>query len=125
MKRKNIIILNIEDDESNQFLIEMLFDAPRYHVVNVTSGYEGVAKEKECNPDIIFLDLSLPDSSGFEIIEKLKCQNKEVKIVVVSANSYRSTKLRCERLGCSDYFTKPIDTEVFVDKIDQIISRGP
>ncbi|MBN2224881.1 MAG: sigma-54-dependent Fis family transcriptional regulator [Deltaproteobacteria bacterium] len=101
-------ILIIEDDKFfNKFLAECLADKG-YHVHAVTTGTEGLEIIRTAPPDLVLLDLMLPDISGLEILEKVKEVYETPQIIMLTGHASIETAIEAIKLGASDYLTKPI-----------------
>lgn len=119
MKQK---ILIIEDDRSVQLLLKRIFEHHHYKLNIVSSGEEGLFEIKNFNPDLLILDLGLPDIDGLEVIHKAKliCN---VPILVLSARADSGEKVACLDLGAEDYVTKPFDADELLARIRVLIRR--
>jgi PAS domain S-box-containing protein len=128
-----VSILYIEDNRANLALIEELFSSyPEITLHSAARGLEGVANAKETLPDLILLDLHLPDLSGEEVLVHLRgdTRTRSIPVVVISADA---TPRQIERLtarGAREYLTKPIDLDRLVSVLttaltDEISPRLP
>lgn len=120
---KNIFkIFYIEDNQANLALIEHTLS--RYSNIQLSSafnGRQGIQKIQEYIPDLILLDMGLPDMEGLDVLRELKTnqQTKDIPIVVLSANALQSHINKSKDLGIERYLTKPIDIQEFADVINQ------
>jgi len=119
MKKRVLIV----EDDSNlaAFMRENLlyegFD------VNVAGdGTSALARARTFMPDLIVLDIMLPDTSGFELCAALR-RNGRVPVLIVSARSHKTDKLRGLNLGADDYITKPFDLDEFVARVHAVLRR--
>jgi PAS domain S-box-containing protein len=124
-ENKKGTILYIEDNQPNIELIEQILISHRTNINLVTTmnGQEAVELAKKVKPNLILLDLNLPDIHGYEVIRKLK-ENltiRDIPVVVVSADAMKSQIERLKNAGAVDYLTKPLNIPVFLDVIDQYI----
>ena len=103
---KNARILIIEDDKYISNFIEVSLNKDNYEVISASSAADGLFKFSQYKPEIIILDLGLPDRDGLEIIGELR-EFSEVPIIVVSARGLEKDKIEALDLGASDYVTKP------------------
>jgi two-component system KDP operon response regulator KdpE len=99
-------VLIIEDDAVVQHFLRSVLER-EYQVIQATSGNDGLAKAAQCAPDIVLLDLGLPDIDGLELVSGLR-EWMEVPIVVLSSRENESTKVSALDAGADDYLTKPI-----------------
>lgn len=118
-------ILYIEDNLSNIELIEQILLTNRPHVKLVTSttGKEIVKIAEESKPELILLDLNLPDINGAEILKLLINNNKtkDIPVVIVSADAMQKQIEKLIKAGAKKYITKPLDIAVFLKTIDEFV----
>ena len=99
-------ILVVEDDAPVRNLITVTLSAEDYAVFTAASGAEAVSEAASRNPDIILLDLGLPDRDGVEVIEKVRSWT-DTPIIVISARDEDADKIGALDAGADDYITKP------------------
>jgi PAS domain S-box-containing protein len=105
-------VLYIDDNRDNvelmQAMLEMIGDICLFPE---TTGRTGLLKALEMKPDLILLDLSLPDMTGIEVLKRLKMHEntKEIPVYIVSADAFETSIKEALANGCTDYITKPID----------------
>lgn len=110
-------ILLVEDDESIREVFKLMLetDAPfdNLSVDTVSSGREAISYVKTTKPDIVLLDLTLPEEHGFEVFKSLKSleNRSDLSIVAVTAHNLRDLEREASQLGFAGYITKPIDFE--------------
>ena len=121
----NKTILVIEDNDDNMSLITQLLESAGKTVVKATTGMEGYEKTLELRPDIVLLDIQLPDIEGTEVLQMIR-SNKEVEdIAVVAVTSYAMAGDR-EKLmaaGCNGYIKKPIDPFRILEELEIILKE--
>ncbi|MBT3630245.1 MAG: response regulator [Candidatus Marinimicrobia bacterium] len=121
----NKTILVIEDNDDNMSLITQLLESAGKTVVKATTGMEGYEKTLELRPDIVLLDIQLPDIEGTEVLQMIR-SNKEVEdIAVVAVTSYAMAGDR-EKLmaaGCNGYIEKPIDPFRILEELEIILKE--
>lgn len=111
-------ILHIEDNTSNLRLVErILAQLGDYELVTATQGRLGLALAREHRPDLILLDLHLPDVPGREILRDLRRDpaTRTIPIVIISADATKTQMDRLAQDGASGYLTKPLDIAAFVE----------
>jgi two-component system KDP operon response regulator KdpE len=106
MMEENITVLIVEDDKYIMSLTTIYLKDEGYKTVAAITGKEAVALFYANNPDIILLDLGLPDMDGIEVIRQIR-EKSSAPIIVVSAREEESEKIRALDLGADDYMTKP------------------
>jgi PAS domain S-box-containing protein len=116
-------ILYIEDNASNTELVEHILLNLRstIHLVSSTKGAKAVSLANEYAPDLILLDLDLPDIQGFEVIGLLQAEEKTkgIPVVIISADAMPQQIERLMKAGSKDYLTKPLDIRAFLQVVDE------
>jgi DNA-binding response OmpR family regulator len=112
-------ILVIEDSPSEAAIVRKVFEEEGLEVDVATTGEEGVKKAVEMKPDLVLLDLILPDISGYEVCTKLKAEDSLSKtiIVVLSIKDDFNDIVKAFTLGVDDYIIKPPRPEFLAKKI--------
>ncbi len=103
---ENITVLIVEDDKYIMSLTTIYLKDEGYKTIAAITGKEAIILFYANNPDIILLDLGLPDMDGMDVIKQIREQSN-VPIIVVSAREEESEKIRALDLGADDYMTKP------------------
>lgn len=112
----NPLILIVEDDRPICKFMKVSLEAQGYKCIETQYGNEGVALVFSHNPDLIILDLGLPDIDGIEVIEKIRPITK-AKIIVVSARGHEREKVKALDCGADDYLTKPFSVAELLARI--------
>ena len=116
-------ILYIEDNEVNVLLVEQLVGSIEgLSIVSEPDGTRGVARARELRPDLILLDMQLPDFDGFEVLEQLRAhvETSRIPCIALSANAMPEDITRAMSVGFTDYWTKPIDLKAFVANLREL-----
>ncbi|MCX8083748.1 MAG: response regulator [Calditerrivibrio sp.] len=118
-------ILYVEDNFDNYKLVEFILTKSGFSVMNAIDGLDAIEKAEMYNPDLILMDINLPNLKGFEAatLLKSKAKTKDIPIVVLTAAYSNEYKVMAEKLGCAGYFTKPIDPLSFSEDIKKILSK--
>ena len=109
-------ILIVEDDSSIRNLMTTTLKAHGYNFLTAANGASAILEASSHNPDIIFLDLGLPDMDGIEVIKKIRTWSN-MPIIVVSARSEDSDKIGALDAGADDYLTKPFSVEELLARL--------
>lgn len=109
-------ILVVEDDTPIRNLISTTLKAHDYKYITAKDGENAIIQASTHNPDIILLDLGLPDTDGIEIIKKIRTWSN-VPIIVISARNEDSDKINALDNGADDYLTKPFSVEELLARI--------
>lgn len=112
--KANIII--IEDEKNIYSFIERVLEPQNYKVTCAYTGREGLQIITSGHPDVILLDLGLPDMDGLELIEKVRTWSS-IPIIVISARTMEKSKVAALDLGADDYLTKPFGTNELLARI--------
>ncbi|HKJ64015.1 MAG TPA: response regulator [Desulfopila sp.] len=117
-------ILYIEDDPSLRQLVDfMLQKRDDVRFLQEETGAAGIQTARECRPDIILLDLSLPDISGYEVLPRLKNDNGTgaIPVIALSGDSLPEDVARGIEAGFDAYLTKPLGVSDFYSLIDRML----
>ncbi len=114
-------VLHIEDDPVNRRLVTKLLNAAGHQVVDATTGLEGIRRAAEVNPDLVLVDINIPDLDGYEVTLRLRGipALAATPIVAITAEGDRETSLA---VGCDGFLGKPIDARIFARKIERFLS---
>lgn len=113
---RNVLLLVVEDDPSVRNLITTTLKAHDYRYLTAENGASAILEATSHNPDIILLDLGLPDMDGIEIIRKIRTWSN-VPIIVISARSEDTDKIDALDAGADDYLTKPFSVEELLARL--------
>ena len=111
-----LLILVVEDDASVRNLITTTLKAHDYRYLTAPTGQAAVLEASSHNPDIVLLDLGLPDIDGVEVIEKIRTWSN-MPIIVISARSEDTDKIDALDAGADDYLTKPFSVEELLARL--------
>ena len=109
-------ILVVEDDQSVRNLMTTTLKAHDYHFLTAQNGDMGILEASSHNPDIVLLDLGLPDMDGIEVIKKIRTWSN-MPIIVISARSEDTDKIDALDAGADDYLTKPFSVEELLARL--------
>ncbi len=101
--------LVIDDEPQMRRLLRIALEGNGYHVVDAATGKDGVLEAAQCRPDIVLLDLGLPDLDGTEVLKRLR-EWSRVPVVVLSVRDREADKIAALDAGADDYVTKPFST---------------
>lgn len=115
-------ILVVEDDNSVKNLITTTLKAHDYHFLTAENGEVAILEAASHNPEIMLLDLGLPDIDGIEVIKRVRTWS-QMPIIVISARSEDADKIEALDAGADDYITKPFSVEELLARIRVTIRR--
>ena len=124
MKRR---IAVVEDNPDNRMLVEAILDE-LYDIVEFETGQQAVAELVEAEPDLILLDISLPEMDGTEVLEWIREQESlaRLPVIALTAHAMAGDREKYLDLGFDDYLTKPIiDETVLMGAIERCLSETP
>jgi two-component system cell cycle response regulator DivK len=112
-------ILVVEDNELSMKLVNDLLEFHDYEIFKATRGADAVRITREARPDLILLNLQLPDMSGLEVAHTLKADEttRAIPIVAVTAFAMRGDEERARAAGCDGYVPKPIRIQEFIQTV--------
>lgn len=119
--RKKPKILIIEDDLNALKLLQFYLENQGYDLMKALNGAEGIRLAKEYRPNVITLDIMLPDKSGWEVLEALKAMPETEKIPVILITAFEDRDLGY-RLNATRYFVKPVDRQELLQAVNQLSS---
>ena len=118
-------ILLVEDNEMNRDMLTRRLERRGFQVVSVETARQGIDYAEQQRPDLIIMDLSLPEMDGLEATRRLKAQPSTVDIPVLAltAHALVDDRERALAAGCADFDTKPVDMPRLLDKMSRLL--GP
>jgi two-component system KDP operon response regulator KdpE len=123
MTESRPLILLIEDEARMRKFVRITLDSNGYRVVEASTGEEGVTLASMHTPDVVVLDLALPDIDGFEVTRRIR-EWSAVPILVLSARGQEQDKVRALNDGADDYLTKPFGPAELVARLGVAIRHA-
>ncbi|MEI6516924.1 MAG: response regulator transcription factor [bacterium] len=123
MKRQQTVLI-VEDDESLMLGLEENLAVAGYRVLKAVTGSAGIRQAVDRKPDVILLDLTLPDISGYEVCRTLREGHSAVPIIMLTARKEESEKLMGFETGADDYVTKPFSVKELLARVKAILMRA-
>jgi CheY-like chemotaxis protein len=119
------VVLVVEDFEDNRFMMRRLLEMSGYRVVEAVNGNQAVERAISERPDIILMDLSLPQLDGLAATRRIRAQDGMRKVPIVAVSAHDSADFHAEALaaGCNEYVTKPIDFDRLVELLGRLTTR--
>ena len=121
-----IRIAVIEDNKVNIDLIRYQLEVEGFEVVIAETGVKGLKMIRDQDPDLVILDVGLPDIDGFELCQILRSdeRTKNCPIIMLTARTEDSNRIEGLKLGADDYITKPYNTEELILRIRNLLKRS-
>ncbi|MBA7640052.1 Polar-differentiation response regulator DivK [subsurface metagenome] len=116
-------VLVVEDNEDNLYLIRFILEGNGFEVIEARDGAEGVELAINKKPDLILMDIQLPDINGMEVTRRIRASEADSDIPIIALTSYAMTGDREQALnaGCTGYLEKPINTETIMAEIKKYL----
>ncbi len=121
MNQKKILL--VEDEKGIRNVLRDNLEYEGYSIIEADDGLKGLEIARNENPDLIILDLMLPQMHGYDFIKQLKKTHPAIPIIIVSAKSEEIDKIKGLDLGADDYITKPFQIRELVSRIKAIFRR--
>jgi len=120
-------ILYVEDNPDSMRLIQRVLKARGYEVYGAENGLDGVSMAEELKPDLILLDINLPDIDGYEVTRRIRnsqvaCLSTAI-IIAITANVLKGHVERVLAAGCDAYMPKPIDIQELWERVEAYRSK--
>lgn len=116
------LILVVDDDKAIRSLITTTLETQEYRYHAVSNGMQGILEVASQKPDVLLLDLGLPDMDGIKVIQKVRSWSN-VPIIVISSRSEDKDKIQALDLGADDYLTKPFSIDELLARIRVVLRR--
>jgi CheY-like chemotaxis protein len=118
-------ILLVEDNEMNRNMLMRRLVRRGYDVVTATNGLEALEKAQSEKPDLVLMDLSLPEMDGWEAMRRLRADahSKSLRIIALTAHAMAEDRRKATDAGCDDFDTKPVDIERLITKMTALLAR--
>jgi len=119
-------VLIVEDNELNMKLFHDLLDAHGYRTLQTRTGMEALRLAREHRPDLILMDIQLPEVSGLEVTKWLKDDDdlREIPVIAVTAFAMKGDEARIRQGGCEAYISKPISVVTFLAAVRRYLGEA-
>jgi len=116
-------ILYIEDNADNRLLVRRILMAEDYEILEAEDGFTGIALAEKEHPNLILMDMNLPEINGYDLTRQLRkipgLQN--IPIIAMTANVMHGDREKAMEAGCNGYIPKPIDVDALPRQIEQFL----
>jgi two-component system cell cycle response regulator DivK len=121
----DVCILYIEDNAENRLLVRRILEAEGYSVIEATDGLVGLEMAAQMQPDLILLDINLPEIDGYDLARRFRDTPglQQVPILAITANVMQGDRERTLEAGCDGYIQKPIDVYRLPEQIRAALQR--
>ena len=116
-------ILVIEDNEDNLSLMRLLLERANYEVLVASNGFAGLELARAEQPNLILLDLAMPELDGWEVATELKNDivTRDIPIIVVTAHALPKDRERAAEAGCDAFIVKPFSVSKLINEIENLL----
>jgi CheY-like chemotaxis protein len=116
-------ILIVEDNEMNRDMLSRRLERKGYEVIMAMDGRRGLAAARSEAPDLILMDMSLPEIDGWEVARQLKSDTttRSIPVIALTAHAMTSDRQKALEAGCDDYDTKPVEFQRLLTKIQTML----
>jgi CheY-like chemotaxis protein len=123
MDKKTILV--VEDNMDNYELVRVILEHGGYDVFLAVNGRDGVDAARLQHPDLILMDLSLPEMDGWNAAERIKADplTKDIPIYALTAHTLPRDRFRAMQAGCDGYFTKPLNVDGFLTEVGNVLQK--
>jgi two-component system alkaline phosphatase synthesis response regulator PhoP len=118
-------VLIVEDEEGLLEGLEHNFRYEGYEVSSARTGPEGLKMALKQKPDLVVLDIMLPQKDGFTVLKELRQRHREMPVLVITARNFEADVLKGFDLGADDYLTKPFGVKELLARAKRLLQRGP
>jgi two-component system cell cycle response regulator DivK len=121
----DIHILYIEDNPENRLLVRRILEAEGYSVLEATDGPSGLESAARTRPDLILLDINLPEIDGYDLARRFRNTPglQQVPILAITANVMQGDRERTLEAGCDGYIQKPIDVDRLPEQVRAALQK--
>lgn len=122
----NGTILYIEDNRDNRMLVRRVLEAEGYRVLEAEDGPEGIEFLKSEIPDLVLMDINLPEMDWYEVTARLKQMpsTANVPVIAMTANVMKGDREKTLGAGCDGYIPKPIDIDALPDELAKFLRKN-
>jgi DNA-binding response OmpR family regulator len=118
-------VLIVEDEEGLIEGLEHNFKFEGYDVLTARNGADGLKMALKQKPDVVILDIMLPEKDGFTVLKELRQRHREIPVLVMTARNFEADVLKGFDLGADDYVTKPFGIKELMARVKRLVARGP
>lgn len=116
-------ILIIDDEKHIAEALKLNLRMQGHDVLHAINGLEGLRFYSEYAPQLVIVDLMMPEIDGFGVITEIRKRDAKIPILVISAKDQVKEKIKCLSLGVDDYLSKPFDLDEFLLRVDRLLTR--
>jgi two-component system alkaline phosphatase synthesis response regulator PhoP len=118
------LILIVEDEEDMLMGLKHNLEFEGYETVTATDGREALQKAHKATPDLVLLDIMLPEVNGFEVLRELRTTQPRTPVILLTSKGLEADKLQGFSLGADDYVTKPFSIQELMARVQAVLKRS-
>lgn len=117
-------ILLVEDNETIRHAFSILLEDSGYRVLQAGTGAEALEAAKREKPELVLMDLGLPDVNGLDVTRRLKAdpETRAVVVIALTGRALAMDQAACMEAGCAGYLSKPIDSQQLLQKLPEFLA---
>jgi len=119
---KNKLILVVDDEERMARFIRLNLEHDGFQVVEANRGMQAIQVLRDRMPDVVILDVMMPDIDGFEVLQLIR-ETSQVPVIMLTAKGEEDDRVRGLELGADDYITKPFSPREMVSRVKAVLRR--
>ncbi len=125
MRRKKFKIMVVDDDEKALKLVKAMLEPRGYETILVNDSREAIGTAIDLKPDLILLDIMMPELDGYSLLNELKDieKTKDIPVIMLTAVGHELNRKLADSLGAAGYITKPIDSSVLLKTVARFILK--
>ena len=118
-------ILYVEDNLENRILVRRILMSENYAILEAVNAFEALKILKDSRPDLILMDINMPDMDGYTLTAKIRSMPgfERIPILAVTANVMRGDKEKTLEAGCDGYIQKPLDIDQLIREVERFLPR--
>ena len=120
------LILLVDDSEVSNFLMQSILEERGYSILSVSNGKEALELLQQELPDLIILDIMMPEMSGFGVLESVKKfeETAKIPVIILTARNNLKDQEKAISMGAVDYLIKPIDIDDVVERVNRLMNSS-
>lgn len=124
-KKADVKILLVDDSPSNNLLLQNILEEEGYAPITSFDGKNALEIIRKQKPDLVLLDIMMPEIDGFEVLEDIVTNDdtKDIKVIIITARKDPEDRNRAIDLGVIDYIIKPIDIDYLLKRIEYVVQK--
>ncbi|QEG42017.1 response regulator [Roseimaritima ulvae] len=115
-------ILIVDDNEDNRDVLARRLQRRGFDVTCAAGGKQGVEQASHDNPDVILMDMNMPELDGWDATKQIRQQGLTVPVIALTAHAMAGDRQRALDAGCNEYHTKPVELDKLLDLIENLLS---